>query len=186
LKQNRITSVTRYYVGNQIKSKNVLCIDDENNNLGEISLDKALMIANDKGLDLVQISNSSYLPTCKILDYSKFKYNISKKEKLSKKKQKESSIKIKEIKLRPTTGINDLKIKAKQVSSFIEDGCKVKITIVFKGRELSYRYIANNTLNEFLALVPNSEKLSPPSLTGKTMSILIGKMVVKQSLEHAS
>src|SRR5690554_4765412 len=100
-------------------------------------------MALDAGLDLVQVSsggrNSS--PTCKILDYGKYKYQQSKNEKAAAKKQRENSVKIKEIKFRPTTDINDLRTKASKVQEFLNDGDKVKITIAFRGREVSHKEI---------------------------------------------
>ena len=168
---------SKYFVGRQIRASRVLCIDQNNTNCGVISLSDALDLANKNGLDLVQISNGSKdkMPTCKILDYSKFKYDLSKKEKLAKKKQRESAVKIKEIKFRPSTGENDLRIKAKQASAFLEDGHRVKVTIVFRGREMSHRQIGEDTLQQFVDMLSNVEFESKPSMNGRNMVAILAK-----------
>jgi translation initiation factor IF-3 len=166
---------SKYFLNHQIRAPKVLCIDDEVNH-GIISLQDALRLAESKGLDLVQISaQPGQVPTAKILDYSKFKYEQAKKDKLSKKKQRESAIEIKEIKFRPSTAENDLRTKARQAQGFLEEGNKVKISIVFHGRELSHKEVADNTLQIFLSLIPEAQIVSPASLNGKDLIVIIEK-----------
>lgn len=170
----------RYFVGRQIRAAKVLCIDNENINRGVIPIKDALQIAESNGLDLVQISDKDEIPTCKILNYSKFKFDLSKKEKESRKKQRESIIKIKEIKFRPATDENDLKIKARQAREFLEEGHKVKITIMFKGRELAYKDVGLATFNKFLELVP-AQSANPPLLNGRQLTAIISMDMLKAS-----
>ena len=161
-------------VGNLIRAPRVLCIDHDSTNLGVISLSEALKIAADQGLDLIQLSNGSP-PTCKIVDYGKYKYEQSKKTKEAAKKQRESISKLKEIKFHPTTDINDLKIKARKVVGFLDEGAKVKVTIVFRGwREASHRDIAMQTLNEFLSFIPNAIT-SSVGMEGKCLSCMVDR-----------
>jgi len=167
----------KYTVGTNIRcsySQNILLIDENNVNCGDVPFRSALDRADSLGLQLVQVSPGSRDrgPTCKILDFSKFKYDMQKKEKLAKKKQRESSSKVKEIKFRPSTDINDLRIKAKQAEEFIDEGHKVKITITFKGRELMHANKAHDTMNSFLDLVENMEMTSPPSMSGRSLSVM--------------
>lgn len=144
----------------QIRAKEVIFIDHDNINHGLTSTFNALSVAKSVGLDLVQV-NGGKTPTCKILDYGKFKFDQSKKEKLQRKKQRESITKLKEIVFRPSTGENDLRIKARKTQQFLEDGYKVKISIKMRGRELSNRSIAYDTLRIFLDMVPEMEAESP-------------------------
>jgi len=174
-KRRNENSRRKHYINKQIKASQVLCIDENNKNCGVISISDALSKANLQGLDLVQIADSNSAPTCRILDYSKFKYEQSKKEKLAKKKQRESSLKVKEIKLRPSTGEHDLKIKAKQASEFLSSGHKIKLTITFKGREISHRYLGDDTLNLFLDMLPDAELSDTPSMSGRSLSAIVTK-----------
>lgn len=182
-KRNNRNSFNRekYFVNHFIRAKKVRCISD-NENYGVIQIDDALKLANDAGLDLVQISNGNDgIPTCKILNYSKFKYEQSKKEKLAKKKQRENTIKVKEIKFRPSTDDNDLKTKAKRAQEFLDDGNKLKVTIVFKGRELNYKEIAQETLNKFVNFLDGYEFENAPSLSGKFLTVILFKKVEKSA-----
>lgn len=163
----------RVYINHQIRSSEVLCIDHNDNKLGVIPIRKALDIAKENDLDLVQVSASNGSPpTCKILDYGKYKYNMSKKQKAIAKKQREQASKVKEIKFRPSTNTNDLQTKAKQAVSFLEHGHKLKISIMFKGRELSHKEVAYETLQEFLAMLPEIQIIKDPSMEGRALSVM--------------
>jgi translation initiation factor IF-3 len=161
-------------INHQIRNNKVLCIDHENNNLGLIETSKALEIARSNELDLVQVSFSTKdnVPTCKILDYGKYKYILSLNEKAAKKKQRESEIKVREIKMRPATAENDIKIKAVKAQEILDDGDKVKISIVFKGRELNYKENAFETYDTFISFLPDMEIVEGPNLMGKVLSAM--------------
>jgi len=167
----------RSYVNRQIKLPEVLCIDIENNNLGKIPTNQALEIAEKQGLDLVQVgfNQQSRLPTCKIMDYGKHRYEVSKKLKVAQKKQKESIVKNKEIKLRPTTDIHDLKVKAKKVETFLDKNYNVKIVLMFRGREMSHKEVGLETLNMLINLIPNASLNSEIKSEGKVLSVLLVK-----------
>lgn len=167
----------RHFVGRQIRSSEVMCIDDQNVNHGVISIQDALRLADNSGLDLVQVSTPARgkAPTCRIIDYSKFKYEQSKKEKASQKKQRENAIKIKEIKFRPVTDENDLRIKAKQVQSFVDDGHRIKVTITMKGREMSHKEVAFETFGKFVEMLDSVEVINEPSMAGRSMCAVIAR-----------
>lgn len=171
--------IDKVFINNSIRVPKVLAIvADTGENLGVIATSEAIRFAGELGLDLVQVSPpvGGKPPTCKILDYGKFKYEESKKRKAADKKQRESSIELKEIKFRPSTDINDLKIKARKTLVFLEEGHQVKITIVFRGREVSHKDVAIKTLNEFVSLMPNVEIISQLSLeNNKFLSVFLGK-----------
>ncbi len=114
----------------------VRLIDDKGEQVGVVPTAQALQMARERGLDLMEVSPNSQPPVCKILDYGKFKYEKKKKEHEARKKQ--TVIKVKEIQLRPQTDVHDLDYKFKNIRKFLEDGDKAKITIMFRGREITY------------------------------------------------
>ena len=114
----------------------VRLIDDKGNQVGIVPTHEALQMARERGLDLMEVSPNSQPPVCKICDYGKFKYEKKKKEHEAKKKQ--TVIKVKEVQLRPQTEDHDLQYKFKNIRQFLEDGDKAKITIMFRGREITY------------------------------------------------
>jgi len=126
----------------------VRLIGDEGDQIGILSTEKAQKLADEKGLDLVEISADSNPPVCKIMDFGKYKYRLERSEKLKKKKQ--SHIVVKEIKLRPKIEINDLNTKRRQIEKFLKHGNKVKITVMFRGREILYKQLGRNILEELM------------------------------------
>ena len=176
-KNNRSKSKknNRVYVNRDIRANKVRCLDKDNENIGIIPLGKAISLAEEDGLDLIQISPPhNGVPTCRITDYGKYKFDLSKKEKERAKKQRESIIKQKEIKFRPSTDANDLQTKAKMASKFIAEGCRVRVSIRFKGRELSHKFGAEERFNEFLDFMEVDVNLiNEPKMDGKSMVALL-------------
>lgn len=137
-----------------------------------MSTDDALTMAQDIGLDLMEVSPNSDPPVCRILNYGKFKYEEKKKIQINKKKQ--HVIKIKEIRLRPRIEDHDLMTKLNMGKKFLSDGCKLKITLIFRGRELSridLGEIVMNRVLEELAEIAEVEKDIP--LEGRRMSVIL-------------
>ena len=160
----------------QIKAKDVRCIDHENQNLGVISLNDAMSLAREHGLDLVQISNGNEgVPVCKIVEYGKYKYDLSLQQKEAAKKQRENAVKIKEIKFHPNTSENDLQTKASKTHEFLEDGDKVKISIVFRGREVLHKDVAMEQLNKFMDLVPGIQLSNDIQMSGRVLTVMAEK-----------
>jgi translation initiation factor IF-3 len=124
------------------------------------------------------------VPICRIVEYGKFKYELSKKKKETAKKQRESTIKTKEIKFRPSTDENDLKTKADKVEKFLNEGDRVKITIMFRGREITHKEVGIETLNKFIDMIPNIELINEPSMQGRILSTLVGRK--KEAKNHDS
>lgn len=162
----------RVFVNRDIRSKQVQCIDQNNKNLGVISTYEAIKLAQSAGLDLVMVSpiDRNQIPICKILDSGKYKYEMSKKKKDLARKKREALIKVKEIKFRPTTDVNDLKTKAKHAEKFLSEGCRIKVIINFKGREMSHKDIAQDRMNEFISLIDNVEVFDQPKMMGRQMT----------------
>jgi translation initiation factor IF-3 len=168
MKNNRDFVLTNF----KIKAKEVRCIDGDEN-LGLILLKDAIERAFNKGLDLVQISVVDSIPVCKIVDYGKYKYDLSKKNKEAAKKQRESAIKIKEVKLRPNTDFNDLKIKARQASEFLSDGDRVKVILLFRGREVTHKNVGIDTLKKFMDFIENGKFSSDPQMNGNNITVIL-------------
>lgn len=165
-------------INEQIRLKQVQLIDDEGQKLGVMDTVKALEIAYEKNLDLVLVAPNGNPPVCKIMNYGKYKFEQAKKEKEAKKKQK--VYELKELRITPNTEEHDFNFKAKNARKFLEDGCKVKITVRFRGRELNYASQGESILNEFienLADIAVPEK--KPVLEGKNMFIILAKKAEK-------
>ncbi|RLB73654.1 MAG: translation initiation factor IF-3 [Deltaproteobacteria bacterium] len=123
-------------VNRQIRVPQVRLIGDAAEQIGVIDTDEALTYAEERGLDLVEVSPQAKPPVCKVMDYGKFKYQQSKRAQEAKKKQ--TVIQVKEIKMRPRTDVHDLDVKIRSIVRFLESGDKVKVTIRFRGREMAY------------------------------------------------
>ena len=165
-------------INEQIRAKEVQLIDENGAKLGVMSSREALVIAEEKNLDLVLVAPNGNPPVCKIMNYGKYKFEQAKKEKEAKKKQKVSEVK--EIRITPNTEEHDFNFKAKNARKFNEDGAKVKITVRFRGRELNYVKLGETTLNRFseaLADIANVEK--KPILEGKNMFVILSKKTEK-------
>lgn len=137
-------------INEEIRAKDVRLIDASGNQIGVVPISRALEMANESKLDLVNISPNANPPVCKILDYGKYKYETLKKEKESKKKQK--TINVKEIRLTPSIDKHDIEVKAKHANTFLKAGDKVKVSVRFRGRELGHTEIGKTVLEKFKEL----------------------------------
>ncbi|MBC8174937.1 MAG: translation initiation factor IF-3 [Candidatus Marinimicrobia bacterium] len=130
-----MVKVEKIRVNRRIKAKEVRLINESGEQVGIISFEEALVEAENAGLDLVEVARNATPPVCRIMDYGKLKYDRKKKQQESKKKQ--HVVKIKEVRFRPQISDNDFDVKIKQAKKFLNNGCKVKITLMFRGRELT-------------------------------------------------
>ena len=157
---------------NRINSPEVQVIDSTGENLGIINTNKAISMAKEEGLDLIEIAPNAKPPVCKIIDMGKYKYDAQKKANKAKKKQKK--IELKEIKLRPVTETHDYNFKLKNAQKFLSKGDKVKFTIRFKGRELQHSNLGHDLMNkiqEDIKLVGKVEM--NPKFDGKQIIMVI-------------
>ena len=136
-------------INGQIRAKEVQLISETGEKLGMVPLSRALDLAGEKKLDLVLVSPNSQIPVCKIMNYGKYKFEQSKKEKEAKKKQKVQETK--ELRITPNIEEHDFGFKAKNARKFLEDGNKVKITVRFRGRELNNVKMGEDVLNQFIS-----------------------------------
>ena len=146
----------------EIVAERIVVIDSDGSNLGEMSLIDGIKLANDKMLDLVEIVPKATPSVCKIIDFGKYRYQLQKKQHLVKKNQKKTELK--EIRVRPNIAIGDYNTKLKKVREFIEAGNKVKISILFKGREQNFENLGHDLLNRFCK---DTEEIA--SLDGKVV-----------------
>ena len=150
----------------------VRVIDMEGQQLGVISLTEALAEATKAGLDLVEVSPTAEPPVCRIMDYGKFRYQQSKKVQVSKKSQ--TVIQVKEIRLRPKTEEHDLEVKVKHVRKFLEQHNKVKISMMFRGREIAYTDIGRKIMEDIKNTLADDCVIDQqPKLEGRNMIMII-------------
>jgi len=159
-------------INEQIRDKEVRLIDSDGTQMGIVAGRDAQQIADEKKLDLVKISPTAKPPVCKIMDYSKFKFDQSKKEKEARKKQK--TIDIKELRLSPNIDTHDVDVKVKKAIEFLGDGDKVKITIRFRGRELGRTEMAYSIMHDFAQKVSEVGAVEkPPKMEARTMAMFL-------------
>lgn len=162
-----------HQINEEIREKEVRLIDSEGQQLGIMSLQKALDAAEEKGLDLVNISPKANPPVCKIMDYGKFRFEQTKKEKEAKKNQHVTEIK--EVRMSPGIDTNDFNVKVKSALKFLKDGNHVKVTVRFRGREMAHTDIGKTLLAQFGEMCAETANIErPPKLDGRHMSMFLG------------
>ncbi|WP_256947376.1 MULTISPECIES: translation initiation factor IF-3 [Haematobacter] len=160
-------------VNDRIRAPEIRLIGAEGENVGVVTPARALALAQEAGLDLVEISPNATPPVCKIMDFGKFKYENQKREAEARKKQK--TIEVKEIKFRPGTDTHDYDVKMRSVLKFLEGGDKVKVTLRFRGREMAHQQLGMELLNRVAADVAEVGKVeNMPKLEGRQMVMMIG------------
>ena len=148
----------------------VRVIDDEGQQLGVMPTAQALALAREKGLDLVEVAPTANPPVCRILDWGQYKYELQKREREAKKKQRSQTFK--EIRLKVKIDVHDLKTKARRAIEFLDEGDRVKIAVQFKGREISHANLGRDLLLRMAELIAEHGSLErPPLLEGKSMYI---------------
>ncbi len=171
-------------INREIRAPRVRVIDRDGNQLGVLTLLDALQRAEQVGLDLVEIAASADPPVCKIIDFGKYRYQQTKKEKESKKGQHQ--VKVKEVKIKPTTDEHDLQTKMRHAREFIQKGNKVKITCTYRGREMLHQEIGLRVVQRLcndLADIATPE--SPPKMFGRALSVVLAPGVKKKEQKYA-
>ncbi|WP_234994676.1 translation initiation factor IF-3 [Thalassococcus halodurans] len=145
----------------------------EGENIGVVTPARAMELADEAGLDLVEISPNATPPVCKIMDFGKFKYEQQKREAEARKKQK--IIEVKEVKFRPNTDTHDYEVKMRNVYKFLENGDKVKVTLRFRGREMAHQNLGRDLLERVAEDVKELGKIeNMPKMEGRQMVMMIG------------
>ncbi|HUD42942.1 MAG: translation initiation factor IF-3 [Dokdonella sp.] len=156
----------------EIRVPRVRVIGAEGEQVGILSRDEALSMAQEAGLDLVEIQPNGDPPVCRIMDFGKFKFEMQKKAHAAKKKQKQ--VEIKELKFRPTTDVGDYAIKLRNLRRFLEEGDKVKITIRFRGREMAHQELGRAMVDKITADIAEEAVIEQfPRMEGRLMVMMI-------------
>ena len=159
-------------INEQIKAKEVRLISSEGEQLGIVSINEARDKAEEAGLDLVLIAPTAKPPVCKIIDYGKFRYELARKDKEAKKKQK--TIEIKEVRLSPNIDTNDLNTKVGSARKFLEKGNKVKVTLRFRGREMARMFKSKYILDDFAEALSDVATIDKPyKAEGRSLVMLL-------------
>jgi translation initiation factor IF-3 len=159
-------------INEEIRVSEVQLIDDKGDNLGKVPIERALEMAAESGLDLVEIAPNSEPPVAKVLDYGRFKYQAQKKAAEARKKQK--TVEIKEIKMRPNIDIHDYEVKMRAARRFFDEGDKVKVTLRFRGREMAHQELGVQLLDRVKEeIAPIAKVESEPRLEGRQMTMVL-------------
>jgi len=162
-------------VNDKIRASEIRLIGADGDNIGVVHPAKAMQLADEAGLDLVEISPNANPPVCKIMDFGKFKYEQQKRESEARKKQK--IIEVKEVKFRPNTDTHDYDVKMRNVFKFLENGDKVKITLRFRGREMAHQNLGRQLLERVAGDIAEVGKVeNMPKMEGRQMIMMIGPL----------
>lgn len=174
-----------FRINRQIRAPKVRVIGPEGDQLGVISVRDALMMAQEAGLDLVEVAPNAQPPVCKIIDYGKFRYDQTKREKESKKAQHQ--VRVKEIKLKPNIDEHDFQTKLKKAYVFLEKGNKVKVTCMFRGREMAHTEIGQRVVNRMCKELQEVGQVeAPPKQMGRSMICVLAPQASKGKKKEKS
>lgn len=159
-------------INGQIRDKEIRVIGENGDQLGIMSPKEAMKLAQEADLDLVKIAPKAQPPVCKIIDYGKYRYELARKEKEAKKKQK--TVEVKEVRLSPNIETNDLNTKVNNAKKFISKGNKVKVTLRFRGREMAHVQQSKHILDDFVQMLGDIAVIEKPAkMEGRSMSMVL-------------
>ncbi len=167
-----VHNISDLMVNDQIKDKEVRVIGEDGEQIGIMPIKEALQLARDAELDLVKVAPTAKPPVCRIIDYGKYRYEMTRKEKEAKKKQK--TIEVKEVRLSPNIDSNDLNTKINAARKFLEKGDKVKVTLRFRGREMAHMAQSKHILDDFAESLNDIAVIDKPSkVEGRSMVMFL-------------
>ena len=159
-------------INGQIRDKEVRVIAENGDQLGVMPVKEAMKLAQEAELDLVKIAPKAQPPVCKIIDYGKYRYELARKEKEARKKQK--TVEVKEVRISPNIDTNDLNTKVNNAKKFIAKGNKVKVTLRFRGREMAHMQQSKHILDDFAEMLAEVAVVEQPAhLEGRSMSMVL-------------
>ena len=168
----RCTTISELMINERIRDREVRLVSESGEQLGIMSSREALKLAREADLDLVKIAPNAKPPVCKIIDYGKYRYELARKEKEAKKKQK--TMEVKEVRLSPNIDTNDLNTKVGAARKFLEKGDKVKVTLRFRGRDISHMYKSKYILDDFAESLKDIAVIDKPSkVEGRSMTMFL-------------
>lgn len=172
-------------VNRQIRAPKVRVIDEVGNQVGVITIQDAQRRAEEAGLDLVEVSPNATPPVCKIIDYGKFRYDQTKREKESKKAQ--HVIKVKEVKIRPGIDVHDMDTKIRHARDFLDKGNKVKVTCMFRGREMAHTEFGEKLMQQVIIELDEAAIVeTPPKIFGRMLSMVLAPGAKKKTKKEIS
>jgi translation initiation factor IF-3 len=182
---HEVSLITKEYrVNERIRTREVRVIDENNGQLGILPTFQALNLARERGLDLVEVAPTAVPPVCRILDYGKFKYEQSKKEREARKNQK--LVTLREIRMKPKIDDHDIVFKTRTVEKLLKEGDKVKVTVMFRGREVTHPQIGRALLDRIYDRVKDNGQLEKaPSMEGRHMTMILAPGAAKPVRERA-
>ena len=170
----RCTTISELMINERIRDREVRLVSESGEQLGIMSSREALKLAREADLDLVKIAQNAKPPVCKIIDYGKYRYELARKEKEAKKKQK--TMEVKEVRLSPNIDTNDLNTKANQARKFITKGDKVKVTLRFRGREMAHVNYSKQILDSFYERLEDIAVVDKnPKMEGRSMVMFLSQ-----------
>lgn len=163
-------------INEEIRCREIRLIDSNGEQLGIVTVKEGLRISLERGLDLVEVAPQAKPPVCRIMDYGKYKYEQSKKDREARKKQR--VINIKELKMRPNIGEHDLQVKVKNALRFLQEGDKVKVTLMFRGREIAHAQQGHDLCLKFYQNVQNYAAIEKePKVEGRNMVMVLAPKI---------
>lgn len=164
--------IPQYRINERITAREVRVIDETGQQIGILPLYRALQLARERGLDLVEVAPQANPPVCRLMDYGKFIYQQAKREKESKRQHKVSELK--EVRLRPNIDEHDLEFKTKQIEEFLDEGNKVKVTVFFRGRTILHPELGQRVLNAVAERLKGKAVIEKPSTAeGRTLVMVL-------------
>ena len=168
----RCKTISNLMINEQIRDREVRLIGPDGAQLGIMSARDAMLKAQEAGLDLVKIAPQAKPPVCKIIDYGKYRYELARKEKEARKKQK--TVEVKEVRLSPNIDTNDMNTKANAARKFLTKGDKVKVTLRFRGREMAHMQSSKHVLDDFAGLLADCATVEKaPKVEGRSMTMFL-------------
>ena len=168
----RCRTISELMINEQIRDREIRLIGENGEQLGIMSAKDAMKLAREAELDLVKIAPTAKPPVCKIIDYGKYRYELARKEKEARKKQK--TIEIKEVRLSPNIDTNDLKTKVNAARKFLSKGDRVKVTLRFRGREMAHMSSSRHVLDDFADLLSDIATVEKaPKVEGRSMTMFL-------------
>lgn len=169
----------QYWINERIRAREVRVIGESGEQLGVMSLKEALQLARERDIDLVEVAPTAQPPVCRLLDYGKFKYEQAKKERQAHKQQK--IVAVRQVRLRPKTGEHDVASKTALVGKLLDKGNKVKVLVIFRGREITHPQLGKELLdNVAKALMEKASVERPLAMEGKSMTMILSPHPTKQ------
>lgn len=170
----RCTAIAELMINEKIRDKEIRLIGQDGEQLGIMSARDAMKMAREADLDLVKIAPQAKPPVCKIIDYGKYRYELARKEKEAKKKQR--TMEVKEVRLSPNIDTNDLNTKANHARKFLTKGDKVKVTLRFRGREMAHINYSKQILDSFCEMLADVAVIDkPPKMEGRSMVMFLSE-----------